>query len=146
MPISSGLRAVFGHFQNLNLLGLLEDLRTGRTTRQAWFTGANLCPVAHGLATGQHVRQMAVLGQDDDLEYGCYYAARCLGADFSDVLRFVRAWDEETMSTGWLLRQLQELWEERLADAVAVQELLQACPGQERRRSDQPCTAGGWIP
>ena len=128
MPAPSTIRDVFGHFQNLNLLVLVQDLRDGRTARQAWFAGSEWCPVAHGLPAGRQVRALAALGQSADLSKGCDYAALHLGADPNAVRRFVRLWDEEIFSDIWLLRQLQEIWEERLEDAEAVQELLQGAP------------------
>src|SRR5262249_55416056 len=118
------LFAVFGHFENLNLLALIEDLRAGRTARSAWLSGSLLCPVAHGLPRGQHVRDLLALGQTDELGAGCDFAARQLRADPDDVLRFVRAWDEDALDTRSLLRQLVELWDERRADADAVQCVL----------------------
>jgi hypothetical protein len=125
MPVAPRIHSVFGHFQNLNLLALLQDLREGRTARQAWHSGSLLCPVAHGLAHGAQVQRLRALGQAADVSEGCYFAARHLGADPGAVLRFVRDWDEEALSSGSLLRQLEELWAERLADADAVQQLLQ---------------------
>lgn len=125
MPIASSIREVFGHFQNLNLLALLHDLRDRRTARQAWSSGTLLCPVAHGLPAGQQVQRLTVLGQIAQLGQGCDFAARLIGADPAAVLRFVRSWDDEAFSREWLLWQLHELWQERLADAEAVQELLQ---------------------
>jgi hypothetical protein len=130
MPASRNIEAVFGHFQNLNLLALREDLRAGRTARQAWHMGSQLCPVAHGLPRGSHVQRLRVLGQDADLHVGCEFAAQQLGAEPEAVLRFVRWWDEETASTGMLLRQLDEMWEERLADAEAVQGVLETGVGE----------------
>jgi hypothetical protein len=124
MVISPGIRAVFGHFQNLNLLALLQDLHGARTARQAWSSGTQLCPVAHGLPGGRQVREVTILGQSADLIQGCDYVARHLGADPASVLRFVRSWDEEVLGRDWLVQQLEELWEERLADAEAFQELL----------------------
>src|SRR4051794_11022389 len=121
MSVSPGVQAVFGHFQNLNLLALLCDLRDDRTARQAWRSGSLLCPVAHGLPAGPQVRELSALGQAADLGEGCQFAARLLGAEPAAVLRFVRFWDEGAVSRGWLLRQLEEVWEERLADAQAVQ-------------------------
>ena len=35
MLVSSNVYSVFGYFQNLNLLALVQDLRNGRTARQA---------------------------------------------------------------------------------------------------------------
>jgi hypothetical protein len=134
MAVSSRVYAVFGHFQNLNLLALLHDLREDRTARQAWLSGSLLCPVAHGLPRGTQVQELRVLGQAADLGKGCDFAARHLGANAGDVLRFVRSWDEGGLSRGSLLRQLEELWEERLADAEATQELLRGAAGKRERR------------
>ncbi len=128
MSVSPAIQAVFGHFQNLNLLALLHDLRDGRTTQQTWFSGSLLYPVAHGLPAGSQVRELSVLGQAADLSEGCHFAARLLGAQPDAVLRFVRFWDEGAVSRGWLLRQLEEVWEERLADAQALQGILQEGP------------------
>src|SRR4051812_5863978 len=94
MPVATNLQEVFGRFQNLNLLVLLHDLRGERLARQAWVSGAWLCPIAHGLAAGRQVRKLSVLGQAADLEEGCAFAAQQLGADPASVFRFVRAWDE----------------------------------------------------
>jgi hypothetical protein len=125
MPISAIIRDVFGHFQNLNLLALLHDLQQDRIARQAWTHGGLLCPIAHGLPAGQQVQRLSVLGQIAELGQGCDLAARLLGADPAAVLRFVRSWDAEAFRRSWLWRQLDELWQERLADAEAVQEMLQ---------------------
>jgi hypothetical protein len=133
MPIPSAIREVFGHFQNLNLLALLHDLRKHETARQAWSSGAWLCPVAHGLPAGRQVRELSALGQAADLEDSCDYAARHLGANPRAVLRFVRSWDEEVVGGERLLGQLQGLWQERLADALAVQEMLQGPPTRVTR-------------
>ncbi len=141
MPVSARIHSVFGHFQNLNLLALLQDLREGRTARQAWLAGSLLCPVAHGLPHGAQVQRLRELGQAADLSEGCDFAARHLGADPEAVLRFVRSWDDEVLSGDALLRQLEELWQERLADAEAAQALMQGGPsareteGQEDERA-----------
>ncbi len=124
VPVSPIIRDVFGHFQNLNLLALLFDLHQDRTARQTWSSGSLLCPVAHGLPAGQQVQQLIVLGQIAELGHGCDFAARQLGADPAAVLRFVRSWDADAFSRAWLFQQLFALWQERLADAEAVQELL----------------------
>lgn len=125
MTVSATVREVFSHFENLNLLGLLHDLREGRTARQAWLAGSLLCPIAHGLPAGQQVREVSVLGQSAHLSNGCDYAARYLGADPDAVLRFVRCWDEELIGREVLLRQIEELWQERLEDALFMQQMLQ---------------------
>lgn len=144
MVVSSWVRAVFGHFQNLNLLALLGDLREARTAQQAWLSGSLLCPVAHGLPNGTQVRHLSAQGQVTELDEGCHFAARLLGAEPEDVLRFVRLWDEGTVSQVWLLRQLELVWEERLADAQALQGFLHeesgvaAREGQESEPSAPP--------
>jgi hypothetical protein len=125
MPVSQSVQAVFGHFQNLNLLTLLQDLRFGRATRHAWQDGPLLCPIAHGLPAGRQVQLLNILGQAADLSEGCLHAARLLGAEPGAIVRFVRFWDEGHINSDWLLRQLAEMWAERLADAQALQELLQ---------------------
>lgn len=125
MVVRPEVRAVFGHFQNLNLLALLNDLRSHHVARFAWSAFGQLCPVAHGMPSGAQVRALEVLGHCHDFARGCDYAARQLGAALSAVLRFVRAWDEGTLDGWLLLGELEELWQERLSDAVAVQALLQ---------------------
>jgi hypothetical protein len=122
------IRGVFGHFQNLNLLVLLHDLRGGAAAHGAWADGKLLCPIAHGMPVGQLVSDLQFLGQAEEPERACDYAARHLGADPTYVLRFVQLWDSHAFSADWLLRQLEELWEERRADADAVQELIKELP------------------
>jgi hypothetical protein len=114
----------------LNLLALLHDLREGRTARQEWRSaGSLLCPVAHGMPHGRQVQVLQAFGQTAELHVGCRYAACQLNAEPDDVLRFVHDWDTSRFSEDMLIRLLEEMWEERLMDAVAVQELLQAAPG-----------------
>ena len=125
MPVHACIRAVFGRFQNLNLLALLHDLSAGQTAQQSWSAGTRLCPVAHGLPGRQDVLELNMLGQTADLVRGCGHAARRLGADPAAVLQFVRSWDEESIGGRWLLSQLEELWCERLEDAETVQAVLQ---------------------
>ncbi len=125
MGISNGIHAVFGHFQNLNLLALVNDLRTHEIAREDWVAiGKRLCPVAHGLANGAQVKEVNLLGEFANLGKACIYAAACLGADPAPVLHFVRSWDDHSLTTAVLLRNLEEIWEERLADAEAVQKVL----------------------
>lgn len=124
MAIEPMIRDIFGRFQNLNLLALMHDLAQDRTARQAWSRGSQLCPVAHGLPAGQQVQRLSLLGQMAELGQGCDVAARHLGADPRSVQRFVRSWDADVFSRAWLLHQLDALWQERLADAEAVQELF----------------------
>jgi hypothetical protein len=126
MPVSSDVYAVFRYFENLNLLTLLQDLREGRTARQAWISGSFMCPIAHGMPHGDEVRELKALGQAADLPQGCQMAARYLGTDPRTVLFFVRCWDEEMIDSDCLLRRLEEIWQERMHDAEAMQLLLQA--------------------
>lgn len=128
MSIPSIIHEVFGRFQNLNLLALIQDLRLNETARQSWATVSLLCPVAHGLPAGAQVRELNVLGQAADLDRGCDYAARHLGADPAAVLCFVRWWDDQFLGRERLLRLLEDLWQERLVDADVVQEVLQTAP------------------
>jgi hypothetical protein len=125
MPVHTRIRAVFGHFQNLNLLALLHDLASGQTAKWGWSSGSFLCPVAHGLPARVDIEALNNLGQTDDLIRGCDLAARRLGADPGAVLQFVRSWDEGTIAARWLFSQLFELWIERVEDAEAVQAVLQ---------------------
>ena len=124
MSIEARTRHVFGGFHNLNLLSLRENLRSERVAHGAWLTGGLLCPVAHGLPSGRHVREVIALGVAD-LMYGCEYAARLVGTDPTTAAGFVAWWDGNYLSTFSLLQQLDELWRERLADADAVQNVLQ---------------------
>ena|ERR1700675_2166472 len=125
MAVQARIREVFGYFQNLNLLALIQDLRRGQTARGHWASGDWLCPVAHGLPSGRHVREIVGLGQTLGLDLSSIYAAEHIGADALAVIRFIEAWDEEPNYGVRLLQQLEELWEERLADADAVQEVIQ---------------------
>jgi hypothetical protein len=137
MSADPTIRGVFGHFQNLNLLVLLHDLRSGRTAHGAWSAGTRLCPVAQGMPVGQVVGDLQFLGQAAEPERACAYAARHLGADPACVYRFVELWDANAFVPWWLLRQLEDLWEERRVDADAVQELLQQTPWPTRQRAAQ---------
>ena len=124
MGVPWSIRGIFAHFQNLNLLALLHDLRTDRTARGAWLDGSLLCPIAHGLSTGRQVRELESLGPCSELTPSCHHAARDLGTEPSRILQFVRSWDGQDLSCEVLFSQLNELWEERLSDADAMQELL----------------------
>lgn len=126
MSVPSIIREVFGRFHNLNLLALIHDLRFNETARQSWATVSLLCPVAHGLPAGTHVRELGALGQTASLDRGCDYAARHLGADPADVLCFVRWWDDQFLGRERLLCLLEALWHERMADATVMQQVLEA--------------------
>jgi hypothetical protein len=128
MALMPTVAAVFAHFQNLNLLGLIEDLRAGRAARSAWLSDSRLCPVAHGLPRGDVVGDLQALGQTANIGMGCDFAARRLGADPDAVRHFVDAWDDRVLGTSSLVRQLEELWAERLIDAEVVQDVLSGSP------------------
>jgi hypothetical protein len=130
MAIPSSTREVFAYFQNLNLLVLLDDLRSNRTARGSWSSGAWLCPVAHGLSAGRQVQELRALGQAAEMGKDCFYAASGLGADPGLVSRFVRSWDEQVLGREQLLKHLEELWQERLEDAQTIQEVLQCAHSQ----------------
>src|SRR5581483_11522395 len=112
----------------LNLVFLLHDLRSGLVAQGAWASRNLLCPVAHGMPVGQLVADLQFLGQAAEPDRACAYAARYLGADPRCVNRFVQLWDSHAFSSDWLVRHLEDLWEERRADADAVQELIDRAP------------------
>ncbi len=122
---SAIITELFSYFQDLNLLALLEDLRAGRTTRDAWLSGSLLCPVAHGLPAGHLVQNLNALGQSASFGFGCDFAGRQLGADPRRIAEFVKSWDEGRLGSDWLIGQLEEIWNERLEDAETIQDLLQ---------------------
>jgi hypothetical protein len=148
MPVSTSIQSVFGHFQNLNLLVLLQDLRFNRLARHAWQDDPLLCPIAHGLPAGRQVQELNVMGQAADLSEGCLHAARLPGADPGAILRFVQFWDQEHINSNSLWRQLDQMWAERLADARALQEFLQCAPmasdqaNESSAISDRPAHVG----
>ncbi len=118
------VRQVFTHFQNLNLRILIEDLRRGRTTLGNWSFDGHLCPVAHGMASGQAVCLLGYLSQAADLERACHLAATHIGASPEIVYRVVTGWDGGNYGPDWLLTQLEAIWAERRADAEAMQAML----------------------
>jgi hypothetical protein len=118
------VRQVFARFQNLNLRVLIEDLRRGQVTRGNWSFADDLCPVAHGLASGQTVSVLRYLSQAVDLPRACRQAAQEIGVPSRFLERFVLSWDTGGMSQEWLLVRLEEIWSERQADADVVQGLI----------------------
>jgi hypothetical protein len=124
MSVTPSIHDVFGRFQNLNLLVLLHDLRANQAPRQTWARGNTLCPVAHGLASEKRVRKLCVVAEFADLRRACAYVAQELRANHGAVFGFVRSWDDGSLSQAWLYEQLVELWEERLADAELLEDLL----------------------
>ena len=115
---------VFGQFQNLNLLALLADLRDGRIASGNWSSDQSLCPVAHGLQDGDAVQLLGYASQAVDLRRACRIAAGHLQTDSLAVQRFIDLWDSDWLGQDWLLRELEQMWAERLDDAEAVQAVL----------------------
>jgi hypothetical protein len=128
MKSDSIIRNVFGHFQNLNLLVLIHDLRAGRAVQGAWAFAGDLCPVAHGMPMGQLVSTLRYMGQVFEPARASAYAAGYLGANPIDVQHFVDWWDAHVFSSDWLLGELESLWNERREDAEAVQEVISGNP------------------
>ncbi len=126
MSISAAIRSVFGRFQNLNLLALINDLRANRVAREDWVAGSLLCPIAHGLASREQVRELNLVGEFANLQSACMEAARYIGASPFDIACFVKCWDACVLTTEALLCHLEDIWAERLADAEAVQAVLAA--------------------
>lgn len=117
------MQKLFGVFQNLNLLVLIEDLRRGLAAKGNWAFARNLCPLAHGMADGRVVERLQFLSQAVNLKAACDFAAGQLGARPGQVMTFVEKWDEK-FEPEWLLDHLLMIWNERLEDALAMQELL----------------------
>jgi hypothetical protein len=123
--VDPAIRGVFDYFQNLNLLVLMEDLQRGQTARRAWHARGQLCPVAHGLPADQQVREACAADlEPGNLNRACIFAARILGAKPEEVVHFVECWDLDRISDNELREQLEQLWQERLADAELMQEFL----------------------
>ena len=116
---------VFGQFQNLNLVVLMEDLRRGLIARGNWSSELSLCPVSHGVSDGDTVRLLGYASQAVDLKRACQIAAHDLRTSAFAILQFVELWDSAWFGHEWLLGQLEKIWAERLADADAVQCVLE---------------------
>jgi len=121
------VRRIFERFQNLNLAALMEDLRRDQTARGNWSFDRYLCPMSHGISSGHKVGLLCYLSQAVDLHRACRLAAEDLGVRPQEVVRFVESWDSGHMAPDWLLRHLQAIWVERLADADAVQSVYYPC-------------------
>jgi hypothetical protein len=129
------VRQVFAHFQNLNLRVLIEDLQRGQVTRGNWSFGVDLCPVSHGLASGQAVGLLRYMNQAIDLPRACRQAAQEMGAPASFIEDFILCWDTGTMSREWLIHQLEAIWVERQRDADAVQRVIGSSLCEKGQRS-----------
>ena len=107
MPILPAVHQVFGHFQNLNLLALLNDLGNGESVRQAWFSSGRLCPVAHGLPAGQQVRELTIWARPPTSAKVAITPPSILAPILTLCCASFRSWDEGVVRHEWLLRQLQ---------------------------------------
>lgn len=130
MTVNPLIRDIFSRFQNLNLLTLMNNLRLKRVAFGGWQDDdGTMCPLSHGLGyQTQHWQ--------DDL-------SKIFSISYSDIRDFVWLWDAPDLilagrtdflrrqkATNLLLRQLETIWQERLEDAEAMQEVLQAEPAQ----------------
>src|SRR5262245_39277811 len=114
---------VFGHFHNLNLLALIQDLRRGRTARGNWSLDRGLCPVAHGVSSGEAVQLLEYASQAFAVNRACHIAARDLRVPPAMIQQFINLWDSNWLGSHWLLESLEEILAARQADADAVQEI-----------------------
>jgi hypothetical protein len=122
----SKFRDLFARFQNVNLLALMRDLEEGRVIRNSWVRDGRMCPISHGVC---------VVGEDDCL----LVSSRGLGKRWLDIHGFTSEWDWDvrpTKDVGVLFDPdpnrvealqalLQSIWDERLADADAVQQAIE---------------------
>lgn len=116
------IRDIFSRFQNLNLLFLIEDLRRGRVVFEDWWCQwkrteqIDFCPLSHG-ASGSVI---------DISQYSC--AAKLTGVSTEFCEQFANWWDDGSSHKKrrrlHLLKILQSIYAERLADADAVQSVL----------------------
>ena len=120
---SSAVFEVFGRFQNLNLLVLLEDLRKGARLVIAGFPDPSyaLLPMA-----SPRRRPRIDDPKDRPLTWtdGLADCSPSFGRQSGNRAVLCSRVDEEGLSGERLLQQLEELWRERLEDAVAVQAVL----------------------
>lgn len=134
------LRNIFSRFENLNLLTLIHDLRNGEILREGWydtnpFGQVRFCPIAHGWVCGyMEAKERGfvetvvnrTIKEDAFVERTNEYAMAGIPANLGDP--FVTWWDgdgnDHTKGDAFLLKVLEELYSERLADAEAYQELV----------------------
>ena len=118
------VREIFGRFQNLNLLSLIHGLRDGDVDHGSWSD----CPVGYGLS----YFAKRVLFQE---HRNFCIPAREIGCGGKYVSQFVDSWDKWDKRDKWewkwdksrsikLLTELEDIWQERLEDALAVQEFI----------------------
>jgi hypothetical protein len=117
-------RQLFVHFHNLNLRFLIDDLRAGRVVAGNWTFDHDLCPVAHGVADGGTVSLLQHMTQVVGLKRACERAAEHVGASPRTIYHLVTTWDAGDLGPELLLRELEAIWKERLADAEAMQAML----------------------
>lgn len=146
-------RDIFARFQNVNLLALIEDIRRRNVAREAWHDshlfdevkGQNhdLCPVAHGFLCGQDTEDVE---DAETFSKSTALAAKIIGVAGEAVFNFVTEWDKNHKgSEEYLLYLLQSIWDERLVDAVATQEMIQIPEEEMLQRSLEDIRAGRLI-
>ena len=125
-------RGIFERFRNLNLLCLIEDLKHDNVAFAAWLFKPSgekllmLCPIAHGIKDCECLK-------NDEFEWfdKLLRISLSVGANSDDVYAFVREWDKVGFMyrISELLLVLEPIWRERLADALAVTEVLEQVEG-----------------
>lgn len=109
------LKNIFGRFQNLNLLLLIEDLRRGMVARGNWhdLENGNLCPIAHGWRCDRF--------RSDNYTTPWLWAGISDEEFYSTPNHFPYEWDNGLVTRDQLLSTLESIYAERLADADVVQ-------------------------
>lgn len=113
------IRRIFSRFENLNLLTLIHDLRTGNVLKGQWGNEWTRlgelymsCPLSHGLP----VWRVKVPSLDRIFYY--------LSISVKDGLDFIEWWDNPSRGDELILsRVLDDILRERQEDADAYQDL-----------------------
>ena len=114
---------IFSRFRDLNLVTLITDLERYRVARGGWILsrpyGRDMCPVAHGW--DKFIREGFIGGN-----CVCRHneSAKAIGISIGKIGDFTDSWDTLAITSQQLLTVLRDIWRERLADADAVQEVI----------------------
>lgn len=118
------IKMIFSRFENLNLLTLIEDIKISNVAWRGWMKGGALCPLAHGWCRNPGIRftlvdamSCAGLGGTDVELGGKFYSW------YDDWGAANPSYHDLKVRTGFLLDVLAGIWQERLADANAVQQI-----------------------
>lgn len=121
------IKLIFSRFWNLNLLCLMEDLEWDNVACGDWFEdeeghGKSLCPLAHGWDKWSYMENAHV---DTEYEHvGLLPNEFDLGGDFINWFDGVDTIESLELRKQRLLDVLVDIYQERLADADAVQGVL----------------------